>query len=130
MTPATRNGAPQDARSAAASYLARGLAVIPLPARSKDPGFVGWQHPRGTTDTLDVHFPPESIRNIGVLNGLPSSNVHDVDLDCVETLIVAPVLLPPTGWIFGRPSAPASHRIYRTDRSLDAAQEKFTDLDG
>src|SRR5262249_48786481 len=57
-------------------------------------------------------------------------NALDVDLDCGEALLAAPVLLPPTGWVFGRKSAPRSHWIYRADRPLEAAQEKFSDLDG
>jgi DNA polymerase I-like protein with 3'-5' exonuclease and polymerase domains len=53
-----------------------------------------------------------------------------VDLDCHEAVLAAPLLLPPTGWVFGHQSAPRSHWIYRADRPLNAAQEKFTDLDG
>ena len=52
----------------------------------------------------------------------------DADLDCPESLLVAPILLPATGWVFGRKSAPRSHRIYRADRSLDAASKKYTDI--
>jgi hypothetical protein len=64
------------------------------------------------------------------LNGEPSSNHVDVDLDCPETIRAAPLLLPPTGWVFGRKSAPRSHWVYRTDTALSVAQEKLTDLDG
>src|SRR5262249_7637377 len=133
MTTATasRNGAfPRDARSAAEVYLAKGLSPIPLPPRSKDPGYAGWQHLRLKPDALDDHFPVRELRNVGILNGTPSGNALDVDLDCVEALLAAPLLLPPTGWIFGRTSAPRSHWVYRADRPLDAAQEKFADLDG
>jgi hypothetical protein len=131
MTTATLNGAlPKDARSAARLYLARGLAPIPLPPRSKDPGYSGWQHLRLTPDALDSHFPPPGTLNVGILNGAPSGNALDVDLDCPEALLTAPVLLPPTGWVFGRRGAPGSHRIYQADRPLDAAQEKYADLDG
>jgi DNA polymerase I-like protein with 3'-5' exonuclease and polymerase domains len=64
------------------------------------------------------------------LNGTPSNNTLDVDLDCPEALRAAPLVLPATGWIFGRGSASRSHWIYRADRPFDTAQDKFTDLDG
>jgi DNA polymerase I-like protein with 3'-5' exonuclease and polymerase domains len=131
MTTASRNGTfPQDTRSAAELYMQKKLAPIPLPPRSKEPGFLGWQQLRLTPDTLDDHFPPREVRNIGILNGEPSGNVLDIDLDCPQALLAAPQLLPETGWIFGRRSAPSSHRVYRADRFLATAQEKYTDLDG
>jgi DNA polymerase I-like protein with 3'-5' exonuclease and polymerase domains len=119
-----------DSRTAAELYLAKGLAPIPLPPRSKDPGYVGWQHLRLDLNTLDQHFPAQQARNVGILNGAPSGNHLDVDLDCPQARLVASLLLPATGWIFGRKSAPGSHRIYHADRSLAAAQHKCCDLDG
>jgi hypothetical protein len=110
--------------------LTKGLAPIPLPPRSKDPGYPDWRNLRLTPDVLNAHFPAEASRNIGILNGEPSGNIVDVDLDCPEALLVAPRLLPLTGWVFGRPSAPRSHWVYRTEQPLDAAQDKFCDLDG
>jgi hypothetical protein len=128
---ASRNGTfPHEARAAAELYLAKGLAPIPLPPRSKDPGYPDWPNLRLTPDTLDSHFPAQEVRNVGILNGAPSGNRLDVDLDCPQALLAAPLLLPETGWVFGRKSAPRSHRIYHADHSLDAAQEKFTDLAG
>jgi hypothetical protein len=130
MTTATHNGAfPHDARTAAEIYLQMGLAPIPLPPRCKDPGYSGWPDLRVSLETLDAHFPAAEPRNVGVLNGAPSKNRHDTDLDCPEARIIAPRLLRPTGWIFGRKTAPRSHWIYQTDRSLNAAFEKFTDID-
>jgi hypothetical protein len=106
------------------------LAPIPLPPRSKNPGYGDWQHLRLTADTLDQHFPPRKARNVGVLNGEPSGNTADVDLDCAEARTAAALLLPATGWIFGRKSAPRSHWIYKADVPLDSAQEEYQDLDG
>jgi DNA polymerase I-like protein with 3'-5' exonuclease and polymerase domains len=131
MTTATRNGTfPQDARSAAELYLLEGLAPIPLPPRSKDPGYPGWPDLRLTLDSLDAHFPDAEPRNVGILNGAPSGNTLDVDLDCPEARRAAPRLLPPTGWVFGRKTAPGSHRIYRADRDLASAKVGHEDLDG
>jgi hypothetical protein len=127
----TANGTfPHDARAAAELYMLRGLAPIPLPARSKKPGFDGWEHFRLTAAELDTHFPRGEPRNVGILNGEQSGNEADVDLDCLEARRAAEHLLPPTGWVFGRKSAPASHWIYFTDVALDSAQVEFTDLDG
>src|SRR4051794_4485548 len=105
---ATRNGTfPHDARTAAELYLLRCLSPIALPTRSKGEGLPeGWQRLRLTVDLLDEHFPAEDDRNVGVLNGAPSDNHLDVDLDCGEALLAAPILLPTTGWVFGRLSAP------------------------
>jgi hypothetical protein len=129
MTDRARNF-PADSRSAAELYLLQGLAPIPLPPRTKDPGYVGWPRLRLTTESLDRQFPPQVAMNLGILNGLPSGNILDLDLDCQQALIAAPLLLPFTGWIFGRSSAPSSHRIYRTDVPLDTAQVAFKDIDG
>jgi DNA polymerase I-like protein with 3'-5' exonuclease and polymerase domains len=131
MMTATRNGTfPHDARTAAELYLQLGLAPIPLPPRTKNPVFENWQKFRMVPASLDEHFPPGEARNIGVLNGSPSGNVVDVDLDCAHAIKAADLLLPPTGWIFGRASAPQSHRIYRSDPPLQSAQREYCDLDG
>jgi DNA polymerase I-like protein with 3'-5' exonuclease and polymerase domains len=128
---ASRNGTfPHDARHAAELYLQRGMAPIPLPPRSKDPGYAGLPQLRLTPDTLDAHFPAGQARNVGILNGSPSRDQHDVDLDSVEARRAAPLLLPATGLVFGRASSPGSHWIYRADRSLDTAQEEYKDIDG
>jgi hypothetical protein len=130
MTISSRNGFPEDARGAAELYLAKGLAPIPLPPRSKDPGYTGWPTLRLDLACMDQHFPVGQDRNVGILNGEPSNNLHDVDLDCPEALATAPLLLPATGWKFGRKSTPRSHWIYKTDVPLDKAHQDYTDLDG
>jgi putative DNA primase/helicase len=111
-------------------YLAKGLAPIPLPLRSKNPGRDGWQYLRLTTDALDEHFPVGKAQNIGILNGKPSDNTADVDLDCAEARRIATYFLPATGWKFGRKTSPGSHWIYRTDTALDIASNKYEDTDG
>jgi hypothetical protein len=127
---AGRNGFPASIPAAAALYLAMGLAPIPLPPRSKDPGYVGWQHLRVTADTLGDYFLPQQLHNIGILNGGPSNNHLDVDLDAPEARQLASKLLPATGWVFGRASSPCSHRIYKVDCCPDTAARTFEDLDG
>jgi hypothetical protein len=125
------NGAfPTSAREAAKLYLSKGWSPIPLPPRSKNPGFRDWHELRLTLDTLHQYFLPDRACNIGVLNGSPSGNLVDVDLDCGEARLIARRLLPATGAVFGRKTAPQSHWLYRTSQALDRAQVKFEDLDG
>jgi hypothetical protein len=114
VTGATVNGAfPHDARAAAGLYLERGLSPIPLPAGSKAPDLAGWRDLRLTPGTLELHFPAERAGNVGVLMGSASDRLIDVDLDSQEAVAVADLLLAPTSWVFGRPSRPRSHRLYR-----------------
>ncbi len=127
----TRNGTfPHDARAAVPVYLAHHLAPIDLPTRAKDPGYPGWQHKRLTPGDIDDFFPEGQSRNIGILNGAPSGNTVDVDLDAEEARRIAKLLLPATGWIFGRPSSPRSHYIYRAQSELASAKVPFEDVDG
>src|ERR1700733_6540822 len=95
----TTNGFPVDARTAAGRYLDRGLCPIPLPPKSKVPTTEDWPNLRVTTRTVDQYFPDTFKGNIGVLNGGPSSNHVDVDLDCQEARTAAPYLLPATNMI-------------------------------
>ena len=45
-------------------------------------------------------------KNVGLLNGAPSNNLADTDLDAPEALAVADAFLPDTGCIFGRNCKP------------------------
>src|SRR5260370_1782239 len=95
----------------AKAYIARNWAVIPVPYRSKNPGYEGWQKLQVTAETAADHFNIDR-QNIGVLLGKPSANLQDVDLDTPEAIAVASYLLPETNAIFGRPRAPDSHQLY------------------
>jgi len=50
--------------------------------------------------------------NLGVRLGKYSRGLADVDMDCPESIILGELWLPETTWVFGRKSAPASHRVY------------------
>jgi hypothetical protein len=128
--PPRKDAFPQDTRLAAEDYLRLGLAPIPVPTRSKKPDRDDWLNIRVTLANIDEYFPAGVKQNIGVLNGEPSGNIVDVDADCPEYLRAAPLLLPLTGLIFGRKSAPASHRIYHTDSALNTAAREYTDSYG
>jgi hypothetical protein len=130
MSTATASSSfPQKPGHAAKLYIELGLSPTSSPPRSKHPDYEGWQQPRIKLDNLERYFPTGVDRNVGNLNGGYSSNHHDVDLDCPEGRAAAALLLPPTGWRFGRKTAPESHWIYRTERPFEGAQLKYLDTD-
>lgn len=98
---------------AARSYLKRGWMPLPVPFRSKNPGFNGWQNFTVTEDDLPLHFNGQP-QNVGVLLGAVSGDLVDVDLDCDVAIRLAPYFLPTTGAIFGRRTRPRSHWLYVT----------------
>ncbi len=102
----------------AKQYQRRGWQPIPIPHRSKNPNFPGWQKFKTTESDLPKHF-NGSPQNIGVLlhNGLT-----DVDLDSPEAVKIADFFFPPTDAVFGRASKMRSHRIFKCK---GAAFEKF-----
>jgi hypothetical protein len=95
----------------ARSYLQRGWMPLPVPFRSKNPGFTGWQNFAVSDTDLPRHFNGRQ-QNIGVLLGVASGNLTDVDLDCAEAVALAPHFLPATAAIFGRQTRPRSHWLY------------------
>ena len=112
----------------ARTYLARGYAVIPVPARKKIPVLKGWTELRLSESDLPAHF--NGTGNIGVLLGQPSGWLVDVDLDCEEAVSLAPKFLPPTGATSGRPGKPASHWWYvcegaKTRKHQDPVSKKM-----
>lgn len=110
-------------RGAAIDYARRGLSVVPIPFRSKNPGFDEWQLLRLTEKDIPVHF-NDTPQNVGVLTGEPSGWLIDVDLDHPRCVELADQYLPPTPAIFGRPSNPRSHRLYRVSRPTSTRKHK------
>jgi hypothetical protein len=95
----------------ARSYLRRGWMPIPVPFRSKNPGFNGWQNFTVAEDDLPQYF-NEQPQNIGVRLGKVSGDLADIDLDCAIAIKLAPYFLPATGASFGRQTRPRSHWLY------------------
>jgi DNA repair protein RadA/Sms len=95
----------------ARTYYLRGWLPLPVPYRSKNPGFKGWQYFTVNEADLPQHFNGRP-QNIGVLLGKASGNLIDVDLDCAEAVMLAPFFLPPTGAVFGRLTRQRSHWLY------------------
>jgi hypothetical protein len=107
---------------AATLYARRGWSPIPVPHRSKNPGFDAWEQLRLKEEDLPGYFNGQP-QNIGVLVGEPSGWLIDVDLDHLRCVELADQFLPPTPCMFGRASKQRSHRLYRVTRP--AATKKF-----
>src|SRR5687767_10542385 len=75
MSGGNGRGAPE-MQQAARGYIERGLCVVPIPAREKNPGRRGWQDERWTVE--DVPRLWTNGQNIGVLLGVPSGGMIDV----------------------------------------------------
>src|SRR5262249_32490124 len=103
-----------------------GRLPIPIPLREKGPRLKGWTGLRLTDQQIEQEF-GGAPKNIGFLLGEPSKGTIDVDLDCNEAVELAQHILPTTAEIFGRPSKPRSHYIYR---SPDLTSHQFQDVDG
>jgi hypothetical protein len=102
----------KSALEAARLYLMRwGFSSIAVEPRSKKPLFKDWGNTEVTEQTLPKLFYDDSL-NIGIILGPKSGGVVDVDLDCPESRALAPYLLPKTGLIRGRMSAPGSGYLY------------------
>jgi len=100
------------------------VAVIPVPARKKNPGRPGWETLRITEEEIPDHW--TNGQNVGLLCGDPSGGRVDVDLDAGEAVKIAFRFLPAT-LTSGRKSRPHSHCWYVAPgaESLD-----WKDLDG
>jgi hypothetical protein len=99
--------------AAARTYIGNGWSPIPVEYRGKKPPS-GWQKMRITAQEAPHYF-NGGPSNIGVLLGLPSNKLLDVDLDCPEALYVANLFLPVTAAVFGREGARSAHRLYVSD---------------
>jgi hypothetical protein len=110
-------------------YIERGWRVNPIPFKEKGPKIKKWQSLEIDAANVKKHFPPDQPMNIGVQLGTRSNNLLDVDLDCIEALIIASYFFPRTDAMFGRPSKRNSHRLYYCDiaETSDAAGEQFKD---
>jgi hypothetical protein len=100
---------------AAAMYVNRGFLPLPVPFRKKAPNLAGWPEFRVTAAELPRYFEGET--NIGLILG-DNYGTADVDLDSQEALAAAAEILPKTAMVFGRPSKPASHYMYRSDPAV------------
>lgn len=112
----------QTGAEVALEYIQRGWSVVPIPYRSKNPGFTGWQKVRIGEVDVGKYF-NRGRQNVGVLMGEPSGWLIDIDLDHPRAVELAEEYLPPTDSKFGRASKPRSHWIYRISAPMET--QKF-----
>ena len=87
-------------------YFDRGYCLKPVPDGQKNPVIKGWPDREfGTADFANG-------TNVALRVGRQSGELVDGDLDCEEAIELAPLYLPQTSAIFGRPSKPRSHWLY------------------
>ena len=94
---------------AAARYIERGWAPVPIPARQKGPQISGWQRLRISISDVPRYF--NNGQNIGIINGKASGWLVTADLDCPEAVALAGRFLEPT-LTGGRESVPDGHWWY------------------
>jgi len=94
---------------AALNYCRRGWMVTPVQHGSKKPLGKAWQNQR--LDEEDIRKAFAQRCNVGVLLGQTSGGLVDIDLDVLQAVAVARLLLPVTAR-FGRPGKPGSHYLY------------------
>ena len=87
-------------------YAERGWRVVPVASGQKRPILKNWPN----QEFSPADFEPND--NIAIRVGKLSGDLADCDLDCEEATELAPLYLPKTGAIFGRPSKPRSHWLY------------------
>jgi hypothetical protein len=115
--------------AAAKGYFARGFIPVPVKPGDKAPIGKEWQKAKPTADDLPTLF-GSAPTNIGLLLGAPSGGLIDIDLDCPEAILAAPLLLPHTDMVSGRISSPRSHQFYRVTTPPTKASAKYKDDGG
>ncbi len=112
-----------DVVEAAQQFRNRGWSPIPVRFKEKIP-LPGWPNYEATEEAIVRDFGRGPV-NIGVRLGISSGGLVDLDLDCPEARALAPLLIPATGFRFGRSIARGSHYFYLTDMPLKG--QKFLD---
>jgi hypothetical protein len=109
-----------DIRDIAKAYIDAGWSVVPL-VKGEKRASTSWQKKTYTPDDFN------DSDGIAGKCGEPSGWRVDVDLDSVEAIEAAKLLLPSTGLIHGRPGKPDSHYWFLCD-GIKTSQ--FTDVRG
>ena len=110
----------------ARTYVAHGWSPIPVPFKTKKPNLDGWPNFRLTQADIPDYFDGQT-QNIGVILGEASGGLIDIDLDALEAVELAPLLLAATPCRFGRPGKRDSHWLYSAAPSGKTSQYKDTD---
>ncbi|WP_020469526.1 bifunctional DNA primase/polymerase [Zavarzinella formosa] len=111
----------------ARKYYENGWAPVAYEQGTKAPKTQGWQNLNFKNlgdDYLNDKFPEGFNNNVGLVLGVNSSGLVDVDCDCEEAVLVAEMFLPTTRMKHGR-GGKTTHYWYRvTDQP--GASKKFT----
>ncbi len=103
-------------------YRKKGWHPFPLPIGQKKPDpKKGWKKVEVTVTDDNIEDLWSNGENIGVVLENP---LTDIDLDCDETVAVAPRFLPPTAFKFGRNGPGLTHFVYECP---DAEYTTFVD---
>ena len=94
MLPIAHGAHRMSSAKAAARYVERGWAPVPIPARQKGPQIPGWQRLRMSASDVPRYF--NNGQNIGIITGKASGWLVTVDLDCPEDVTLAGRFLEPT----------------------------------
>jgi hypothetical protein len=92
---------------------------LPVPRDERSLRVKNWQEIRLSPDELHQHLGAGG--NLGFRCGPRSGGYVDCDLDSDEAVALAPLYLPDGAAIYGRPTRPSSHRIYKSPRATYAA---------
>lgn len=115
-----------DLISSAIDYHRRSWTPIPL--RGKSPALSkGWQRVRWETEEELVEaFKEREVTGVGVVLGLASDGLADIDLDCNEALILAPYFFGQFNTLtFGRKSRPNSHYLFHVTDKKDVRRVPY-----
>jgi len=110
------------------AYVERGFRLVFYPPRQKGPS---GEEGNGWTSRSDGPADYVEGQNVGIFTGheiAPGRFLVDIDFDWTEGLPIAPRLLPPTEFGFGRKSRNVSHAFYTT--SLPQVSKAYEDIDG
>lgn len=110
-----------------ASIISDKFRFIPLRARTKKPLQSEWPKCGVSPGALTAFGTVPADINVGILTGIASGGLIDVDLDGAHTVEAGVLLLPATGMVTGRDSRPASHRFYMVNGDTGTAKLKHPD---
>lgn len=108
------------------AYYEAGFRVLYWPAVGDVKGPTSLDWPRTSYPIEGYH---EGMR-VGIMSGTETSPgvfSHDVDIDWAPGAQIALVLLPPTGFVFGRQSKPISHAFFGCPEALPSY--RYEDID-
>lgn len=101
--------------------------IVPIPYKGKYPKKDGWEKLLINEENFEKYFPKNKPMNVGVLNGGPSENIVDIDIDHPTALNFVDDYVPKTGMVFGRKGNPSSHHIFRCMKLPKSHKFKSTD---